>query len=189
MSSVLTARPIVAIALMAALTAVGAWLRIPIPYIPVTLQMSFVYLSGVWLGSRGGALAQLVYLGAGLMGFPLFAKGGGLHYVFEPSFGYIAGFIPAAYVSGLIAQRSNAYAGYIGAAIASLAMVYLPGLVWLHVVLNTFLGQETTLGATIALGLSALPKDLTLIPINAYLGKQIKGRLLLLSSNRSERVP
>ena len=33
-----------------ALTAVGAWIRIPLPYVPVTLQMSFVYLSGVWLG-------------------------------------------------------------------------------------------------------------------------------------------
>ena len=174
---------------MAALTAVGAWLRIPIPYIPVTLQMSFVYLSGVWLGSRGGALAQLVYVGAGLIGFPLFAKGGGLHYVFEPSFGYLAGFIPAAYVSGLIAERNNAYAGYIEAAIASLAMVYLPGLIWLHVVLNHVLGQETTPGATLALGLSALPKDLALIPINAYLGKQIKVRLLVLPSSGSERVP
>ena len=162
---------------MAALTAVGAWLRLPIPYVPVTLQMSFVYLSGVWLGSRGGALAQLVYVGAGLIGFPLFAKGGGLHYVYEPSFGYLAGFIPAAYVSGLIAQHNKAYAGYIGAAVASLAIVYLPGLVWLHVVLNYVLGQETTLGATLALGLSSLPKDLVLIPINAYLGKQIKRRI------------
>ena len=162
---------------MAALTAVGAWLRLPIPYVPVTLQMSFVYLSGVWLGSRDGALAQLVYVGAGLIGFPLFAKGGGLHYVYEPSFGYLVGFIPAAYVSGLIAQRNKAYAGYIGAAVASLAIVYLPGLVWLHVVLNYVLGQETTLGATLALGLSSLPKDLVLIPINAYLGKQIKRRI------------
>lgn len=174
---------------MAALTAVGAWLRIPIPYIPVTLQMSFVYLSGVWLGSRGGGLAQLVYVGAGLIGFPLFAKGGGLYYVFEPSFGYLAGFIPAAYASGLITQRNNAYAGYIGAAVASLAMVYIPGLVWLHVVLNYVLGQETTLGATVTLGLSTLPKDLAFIPINAYVGKQIKGRLLVLPSSRSERVP
>tara|TARA_Y100001978_G_scaffold104602_1_gene93491 strand:+ start:2149 stop:2691 length:543 start_codon:yes stop_codon:yes gene_type:complete len=176
-SNSLTARQLAAIALMAALTAVGAWLRLPIPYVPVTLQMSFVYLSGVWLGSRGGALAQLVYVGAGLIGFPLFAKGGGLHYVYEPSFGYLAGFIPAAYVSGLIAQRNNACAGYIGAAVASLAMVYLPGLVWLHVVLNYVLGQETTLDATLALGLSSLPKDLALIPINAYLGKQIKRRI------------
>ena len=173
---------------MAALTAVGAWLRIPIPYVPVTLQMSFVYLSGVWLGSRGGALAQLVYVGAGLIGFPLFAKGGGLHYVFEPSFGYLAGFIPAAYVSGLIAQHNNAYVRYIRAAIASLAMVYLPGLVWLHVVLNYVLGQETTPGATLALGLSTLPKDLALVPINAYLGRQIKGRLPVLPSSGSERV-
>ena len=57
-------------------------------------------------------------------------------------------------MSGLITQRNNAYAGYIGAAAASLAMVYLPGLAWLHVALNYVLGQETTPGATLTLGLS-----------------------------------
>ena len=89
MNNALNSRLLAAVALMAALTAVGAWLRIPVPYVPFTLQMSFVYLSGVWLGARYGALAQLVYISAGLVGFPIFAKGGGPHYVLEPSFGYI----------------------------------------------------------------------------------------------------
>lgn len=162
---------------MAALTAVGAWIRIPIPHVPITLQMSFVYLSGVWLGGRHGALAQLVYVGAGLIGFPLFAKGGGPHYVLEPSFGYIAGFIPAALVAGLTAQRATAYTGFLAAATAALLLVYIPGIIWLYVVLNFVLGQPTPLSAALAVGLSALPKDLALLPLNAYLGQRVRRRL------------
>jgi biotin transport system substrate-specific component len=52
------------VALMAALTAVGAQIAIPLPFSPVpfTLQVSAVILSGLLLGSRYGALSQLVYL-------------------------------------------------------------------------------------------------------------------------------
>ena len=77
MTPLLAPRALAAVALMAALTAVGAWIRIPFPYVPVTLQMSFVYLAGIWLGARRCALAQFVYISAGLIGFPIFAKGGG----------------------------------------------------------------------------------------------------------------
>ena len=173
---------------MAALTAVGAWLRIPIPHIPVTLQMSFVYLSGVWLGSRGGALAQLVYVGAGLIGFPSLQRAAD----YTTFLSRALDISPDLYPQPMCRPHSPAQQRVCRihrAAVASLAIVYLPGLVWLHVVLNYVLGQETTLGATLALGLSSLPKDLALIPINAYLGKQIKRRLPSLSSSRSERVP
>ena len=180
--AILTPRALAAIALMAALTAVGAWLRIPLPYVPVTLQMSFVYLSGIWLGARGGFLAQAVYVGAGLVGFPLFAKGGGPQYVLEPSFGYIAGFLPAAFCAGIMAQRTTTYGGYLLAAAAALCMVYVPGVIWLYIALNHVLGQSTTPVAALALGLSTLPKDLALLPLNAYLGQQVRRRLPYVAS-------
>jgi len=187
-NNALNARLLAAVALMAALTAVGAWLRIPVPYVPFTLQMSFVYLSGVWLGARYGALAQLVYISAGLMGFPIFAKGGGPHYVLEPSFGYIIGFLPAAYAAGILTRQTDAYARYFVAAAAALIMVYLPGVVWLHAVFHYVLGRETALTETLVLGLSPLPKDLVLIPLNAYLGKQIKSRIPFPSNGHSEHI-
>jgi biotin transport system substrate-specific component len=175
-------RALAAIALMAALTAVGAWIRIPLPYVPVTLQMSFVYLSGVWLGARRGAIAQTIYIGVGLIGFPLFAKGGGPQYIFEPSFGYLCGFVPAAFAAGFLAQRHTSYFPYLGAAAAATFLVYLPGIFWLYLILNYVLGQETSPTAALALGLTALPKDLALIPINAYFGLQIRRRLPPLSN-------
>ena len=60
-------------ALFAVLTAVGAFIRIPFPLVPITLQTFFVFLSGALLGSRAGALAQVLYLGMGLIGLPIFS--------------------------------------------------------------------------------------------------------------------
>ena len=67
-------------ALLAALTAVGAHLRIPLPYVPITLQAAFACLAGLLLGPWRGGASQLVYVTAGLVGFPVFARGGGLHF-------------------------------------------------------------------------------------------------------------
>ena len=50
---------LVGIGLMAALTAIGAFLRIPLPYVPITLQTSFVYLSGILLGPKYGMFSQV----------------------------------------------------------------------------------------------------------------------------------
>ncbi|MBS3969060.1 MAG: biotin transporter BioY, partial [Clostridia bacterium] len=74
------------VAMFASLTAVGAFIKIPIPYLPITLQVFFVFLAGILLGPRLGALSQIVYLTLGLVGLPIFAEGGGLGYVFHPSF-------------------------------------------------------------------------------------------------------
>jgi len=177
MPPLLAPRALAAIALMAALTAVGAWIRIPFPYVPVTLQMSFVYLAGVWLGAQRGALSQFVYIGAGLIGFPIFAKGGGPHYILEPSFGYLCGFLPAAFVAGIIAQNASSYFGYLAAAAASLIIVYVPGIIWLYIALNYILGQDIAPTTALSLGLTALPKDLAMAPLNAYLGLQVQRRL------------
>jgi biotin transport system substrate-specific component len=53
------------------------------------------------LGSKLGALSQLIYVVLGLIGIPVFTKGGGLSYIFEPSFGYLIGFILAACIIGV----------------------------------------------------------------------------------------
>jgi len=85
----LSTKDIAQIALFAALTAVGAFIRVPLPIVPFTLQTFFVALSGALLGARRGMLAQLLYVAIGLLGVPIFTKGGGIGYVFQPSFGYL----------------------------------------------------------------------------------------------------
>ena len=88
-------------ALFAALTAIGAFLKIPTPWSSFTLQVFFVCMAGVLLGPKYGALSQLVYIALGLMGLPIFTAGGGLGYVFQPTFGFLLSYIPAAFVIGL----------------------------------------------------------------------------------------
>ena len=70
-----------------------------------TLQFFFVLLAGILLGSKLGALAVLLYVVIGLLGLPIFAAGGGLAYIVEPSFGYLIGFIAGAYVTGIIWKK------------------------------------------------------------------------------------
>src|SRR5208337_2009632 len=92
------------ISLFTALTAVGAFIRIPIPYVPLTLQTLMVMFAGLILGSRRGALSQLLYLILGLLGLPIFAQGGGPAYVLQPSFGFLLGFVAGAYVIGKMVE-------------------------------------------------------------------------------------
>ena len=104
-TSWLSARELSLVALFAALTGIGGFIRIPVPYVPLTLQTLMVMFSGLILGGRLGALSQLVYILVGLMGIPIFAHGGGPGYVLQPTFGYLLGFVCGAYIIGNITER------------------------------------------------------------------------------------
>ena len=85
----MSARKLVYTALLAALTAAGAFIRIPIGISVITLQFLFTAMAGVLLGPGGGALSQGVYVALGLVGLPIFTAGGGFGYVLQPSFGFL----------------------------------------------------------------------------------------------------
>ena len=85
-------RNIVLVSLTVALTAAGAWVRIPLGPVPVSLQTLFVLLSGAVLGSGLGAMSMCVYLALGLIGLPVFTAGGGPGYVLSPTFGFLLSF-------------------------------------------------------------------------------------------------
>ena len=78
-------RDMALVALFAALTAVGAFIRIPVPVVPFTLQFLFTNLAGLLLGAKRGAAAVCVYMAAGLIGVPVFTQGGGPWYVMNPT--------------------------------------------------------------------------------------------------------
>lgn len=82
----LKTREMILIALFAALTSIGAFIKIPTPIVPLTLQYLFCAYSGILLGSKLGLYSQLLYLVIGLMGFPVFTQGGGLTYIFSANF-------------------------------------------------------------------------------------------------------
>lgn len=67
-------RSLVYCALFTALIAVGAFIKIPIPVVPFTLQYLFTMLAGILLGSRLGSLSVLAYMILGLIGLPIFQR-------------------------------------------------------------------------------------------------------------------
>ncbi len=156
------------ISIMATLTAVGAFIIIPLPGspVPVTLQLLFTFLAGGLLGSKGGFYSQLVYLLLGAAGLPIFAGGiGGIGALFGPSAGYIYGFLIAGYIAGLGQKKfkEKIIYNFIG-----LIIVYLLGTTVL--MLNT--------GFTITKAFSAgvipfIPGDIFKVLAAAYLTAKI----------------
>ena len=118
-------RAIVRIALLAAVIAVLGTLPsivLPIPMgVPITAQTLGVMLAGIVLGPRHGALAVLLFLFVVLLGAPLLSGGrGGLGVLFAPSVGFLFGFVPAAYVSGVVMARLSDLSVFAAALVAAI---------------------------------------------------------------------
>ena len=134
-------RSINLMALFAALTAIGAFIRIPLPYVPITLQTIFVLLAGVLLGKRRAALSQLIYLVIGLSGVPIFTEGGGPGYIFKPSFGYLLAFVVAAYFTGVLTEnRPINYRNIFLASTTGVLITYIIGVPYLYLILTKVSG-------------------------------------------------
>ena len=105
---------------------------IQIQSLGVTYQIGAVLLTGCLGGKNAGALSQIAYVVLGLIWLPIFAQGGGISYIKEPTFGYILGFIPGAWLCGLLAFRARARLESLAfSSICGLLIIHLFGLVYL----------------------------------------------------------
>lgn len=161
--------------LFAALTAIGAFIKIPLPppLVPFTLQFLFCALAGVLLGSKVGALSQLIYVLVGLVGIPVFTEGGGLHYVVKPTFGYLIGFVLGAYVIGLCVEKFKEinFKHLFIASLIGLIVVYVLGVVYMYIIYNFYIGNE--MGVWVAVwggAISCAPGDILVCIITAMMG-------------------
>jgi biotin transport system substrate-specific component len=134
--------------LMAALTAAGAYLAIPIGPVPIVLQNLFIFLSGLLLGSGWGTASVGVYLLAGVLGLPVFAGGvGGIGRFAGPTGGYLLGFLPAVCVIGFISNvsKTNVVRDLLAMVCGSL-IIYACGLSWLKILTGMTLGKTLAVG-------------------------------------------
>ncbi len=127
-----------------------AQVRVQLGPVPFTGQTLGVLLLGASYGLPLALATTLGYVVLGAVGLPLFSGlHGGLAYIAGPTGGYLVGFVLAAALLGYLAQRGwvRSYGATALAMVLADALVYVPGLLWLHVVLGG------GWGATLAAGL------------------------------------
>jgi biotin transport system substrate-specific component len=125
-----------------------AQVSIPLPFtpVPLTLQTFSVLLVGAALGSIRGVSSMALYLLAGVAGLPWFAdhhSGWAL-----PSFGYIVGFVAAAWLVGWLAERGadRRVASTIGMMALGNVVIYVFGVAGLMLLAHMSLGKAIALG-------------------------------------------
>ncbi len=159
----ISTKEMVLIAMFTALTAVGAFLSIPLGNVPISLQSLFTIMSGLILGSKLGALSQLVYVLLGLCGVRIFAGfSGGFESVLAPSFGYLIGFIFASYIVGKIAhtKKDLNFKRILLASIVGTFVIYLFGIPYMYFILNKLMAKNISFMTALKTGcLIFLPGD------------------------------
>lgn len=139
-------KSIVLCSLFSALVCIGAFIKVPLPPVPFTMQWFFVAMAGLILGSKLGFTSVAIYIFIGLAGLPVFTKGGGIGYVFQPTFGYIIGFAVAAFVIGKISEkREKNFLNFFLSNLIGLSLVYLIGFIYLYVIMTNVLGKDVEL--------------------------------------------
>lgn len=129
----------------AALVAVLAQVEIPLQPVPITGQTLGVIVVGAALGARRGAAALLTYMLVGLAGLPVFAGfTGSIAALAKPSFGFVIGFVFAAFVAGWFAERAwdrKPWLAFIGFVAASI-VPFLFGVPYMAVILTMVMGLD-----------------------------------------------
>ena len=157
-------------------TALGAYVRIPIPGspVPITLQTFFVLLSGAVLGKRLGLCSQLGYIFLGAAGLPLFSAASlGLPYLSGPTGGYLIGFVATSYFVGCMTELKNYNIARIIPifAFGNLVIIYAFGISWLICLYKISALQAISIGA-----LPFIPGDIVKIFAAAFIYKSISNR-------------
>jgi biotin transport system substrate-specific component len=162
--------------LLAALTAAGALIVIPVPFspVPIVLQNLFILLSGLLLGPKWGVAGVGVYLFAGACGLPVFSGGtGGIGKFVGPTGGYLIGFLPAVYVVGVISKKTGGRLVFdIPAMICGTLIIYVLGVSWL---VYGYAGKEMGLWKGLGVGMIPfLPGDVLKICAAGIIAKTVR---------------
>lgn len=147
-------KEIILVSLFAALTAVGAFVKISIiPTVPFTLQFFFCAFAGVLLSKKLATISQLLYVLIGLVGIPVFTEGGGIFYFLKPTFGFILGLILCSFVIGFVIEKFENvnFLKILFAVLCGLIVLYLIGIPYLYYILNFYMGKHKPIYAILSM--------------------------------------
>ena len=163
-------------AMFTALICIGAFIRIPTPLVPLSMQLWCTTMAGILLGPKLGAVSVLVYVLLGLMGVPVFTMGGGIGYVMQPTFGYLIGFILGTWLTGFIAYKKEQpdVKWLLLAAFAGMLVVYIAGTAYCYVISRFVLGTEIAFWPLlISCFVLPFPGDAVLCAVSAMMGRRL----------------
>ena len=170
-------------ALFAAMTAALSQIVIPIGLVPINLATFAVFCAGALLGSKMGAVSIIVWAALGMVGVPVFTmfrSGPGV--LLGPTGGYIIGFIPAAFLTGLIIEKRGnvkTIIPYLAAMLTGTLAYFTFGTAWFVVSTGTGVAQ-----ALMICVIPFLPGDFIKIAAAAMVSKQLRPILCLKEEGR-----
>ena len=180
MKSYLSVRTIVLASLGAAMMAACSQISISIGPVPFTLQTFIVGFVASTFPKNEARLAVLIYILLGLIGLPVFSKAGATTALFGPTGGYLWGLIAYVFLTSQLLTKKASYPGLFVANLAGDSLVFLFGLVWLHLV-----GHMPVAGAFTVGVLPFILPDLGKMVAITVLAKTLKERLAgLIGSER-----
>ncbi len=165
-------RQMTLVSLFAALTAVGAFISIPLQPIPITLQTLFTLLAGMILGSTLGATSQIIYVLLGIVGLPVFAGfRAGIGILFGPTGGYLFGFIISAYIIGKIIElkKEKNIFYYFLAGLLGTIIIYIIGVTQLSLVTGMGVKRAVVVGM-----FPFLPGDILKVIAASFIANKLK---------------
>lgn len=140
---------IMLISLFTALVAAGAFIRIPMFPVPMTLQTLFIFLAALLLPPLSSFSSLLIYIVLGAIGLPIFTSGGGLSALLGPTGGFIFGFMLSAPVGSLLAKKKrDSILWNVVVLLAMEVVIYVVGIIWLKVKLDTTWAKAIATGLT-----------------------------------------
>ena len=159
---------------MAAVICILGPLSIPIGPVPVSLTNLAIYVIMYVLGTERGTIAYGIYMLIGLLGLPVFSGfSGGAGKLFGPTGGYIIGFLPMAFLCGIVIDRfwNNKI----------ICIIAMEAATWIPYLLGTFwLSKQAHMSFAAAFSVGVLPfivVDLCKMVAAAFIGPEIKKRL------------
>ncbi len=153
-----------------------------IQHLPSTWQVPALLLCALVCGPRSGFIASVAYLSVGLFQLPVFHGGGGLGYLQTPAFGYLAGFMPAAWLSGRLARQPgmNNLPLLTLSALAGLVLLQICGILYLLIgSVLTYWPAEELSGMLFSYTFAPLPTQLAICPAIGILALALR-RLLFI---------
>jgi len=165
-------RQMTLVSLFAALTAVGAFISIPLQPVPITLQTLFALLAGMILGSTLGASSQIIYVLLGIIGLPVFAGfRAGIGVLFGPTGGFLFGFIISAYIIGKmieLKEEKNIFYYFLAGLLGTI-IIYIIGVTQLSLVTGMGVKRAITVGM-----FPFLPGDILKIIAASFIASKLR---------------